>query len=111
MSLKTTEPRGVTETGFGKLCMSIIWLTAVLAVWENMIPLAGILFGILVGKRIKRLILKQGSPKSQMVGVVGNVIFWWGMLDHTGIMIAVGAIMSIKINTSKTAGEPFWSFR
>lgn len=111
MSLKTTETTVVTETAFGKVCMSILWFSAVIAVWENWIPIAGILFGILAGKRIKRLILKDGGFRSQMIGLAGNIIFWWGMLDHTGIMIAVGAVMSISIHVGRDSGKGFWSFR
>lgn len=103
-------PNKMTETAFGKICMYVIWTAAVLAVWANMMPIAGILFGILAGKRIKRLILKRTPVNTQLVGIAGNVIFWWAMLDHSFIMMIVGALLSVQFNFLQN-GKPFWSFR
>lgn len=103
-------PDKITDTVFGKICMSVIWAAAVVAVWSNWMPIAGILFGILAGKRIKRLILKRTPVNSQIVGIVGNVVFWWGMLDHSLPMMVVGALLSVKVS-SPNNGRSFWSFR
>lgn len=100
----------VTDTFFGKVLMSIIWVAAVVAVWNNWVPVTGILLGILVGIRIKRLILKRTPAKSELIGLAGNIIFWWGMLDHSFIMMTLGVALSVKVNLSRN-GKKVLSLR